>query len=386
MTRSLVASSRPILGCGLVLALFVPLDGASAKKQSETVLYSFSGGSDGGSPAATLLDQAGILYGTTQAGGASGNGTVFELTPNGTETVLYSFTGGNDGGTPVANLIRDNSGNLYGTTYFGGTGGAGTIFKLPPNGTESVLYSFTGGSDGGYPPAGLTSDKSGALFGTTQGGGSAGNGAVFELAPDGTEHVLYSFTGGSDGNAPFAGVIEDKARNLYGTTYGGGAAGNGTVFELAPNGTETVLYSFTGGADGGTPVAGVIQDKAGNFYGTTYVGGANNAGTVFRLGRDGHETVLYSFTGANDGGSPVAGLVAKANDLYGTASAGGAYGFGVVFGIATDGTETVLHSFTGGSDGAYPYAGLTLGNADSLYGTTIQGGSGGNGTVFQVTR
>lgn len=384
MIRILDATKVSILGCGLALALFLPLDSAHARR-FETVLYAFTGGSDGGSPAATLMDKAGVIYGTTQAGGTSGAGTVFSVAPDGTESVLYSFTGGSDGGTPVGGLLKDSAGNLYSTTYFGGAGGAGTVFKLAPGGAETVLYSFTGGNDGGYPPAGLIKDKAGDFYGTTQGGGTGSAGTVFELAPNGTETVLYSFTGGSDGNAPFAGVIRDRAGNLYGTTYGGGSTGNGTVFKLAPDGTETVLYSFTGGSDGGTPVAGLIMDRAGNLYGTTYVGGAGAEGTVFKLAPDGSETVLYSFTGGIDGGQPVAGLDQRAGHLYGTASAGGADGSGVAFRITPFGTETVLHSFAGGSDGATPYAGLIVDGAGNLYGTTIQGGSGANGIVFALS-
>ena len=252
------------------------------------MLYSFTG-SDGSEPFAGLIaDSSGNLYGTTQSGGASGgHGVVFKLSPSGTETVLHTFTGGSDGGIPRAGLIADTGGNLYGTTAGGGASNAGTVFKLSPSGTETVLYSFTG-SDGSGPFAGLIADSSGNLYGTTQSGGaSGGHGVVFKLSPGGTETVLYSFTGGSDGGTPRAGLIADSSGNLYGTTqFGGpgcGGVGCGVVFKLSPSGTETVLYSFTG-SDGSGPFPGLIADSSGNLYGTTLSGGASGGhGVVFKL-------------------------------------------------------------------------------------------------------
>jgi uncharacterized repeat protein (TIGR03803 family) len=252
------------------------------------VLHTFNGSpTDRAIPGAAHLigDSAGNLYGTTESGGASGAGVVFKLNKTG-ETVLYSFTGGADGWSPVAGLIRDSAGNLYGTTFGGGArfgeSGSGVVFKLDTTGTETVLYSFTGGADGGSPAAGLIRDSAGNLYGTTELGGVSGAGVVFKLDTTGTETVLHSFTG-PGGENPYAGLIADSAGNLYGTTYGGGASGSGVVFKLDTTGTETVLYSFTGGADGGSPVAGLIRDSAGNLYGTTYEGGTSDAGVVFKL-------------------------------------------------------------------------------------------------------
>jgi uncharacterized repeat protein (TIGR03803 family) len=180
---------------------------------------------------------------------------VFKLSPGGTETVLYSFKGGSDGSGPAAGLIADSSGNLYGTTYLGGAFasgcngifadlGCGVVFKLSPGGTETVLHTFTGGSDGGVPSGGLIADSSGNLYGTTSRGGASGrspsgSGVVFKLSPSGTETVLYSLKGGSDGSGPAAGLIADSSGNLYGTTSGGGASGNGTVFKLTGNGVRS---------------------------------------------------------------------------------------------------------------------------------------------------
>jgi uncharacterized repeat protein (TIGR03803 family) len=256
---------------------------------TETVLYSFTGGADGAYPGAGVIqDSAGNLYGTTYEGGASESGVVFKLDTTGTETVLYSFTGGADGGNPEAGVIRDSAGNLYGTTPFGGVSGVcyagcGVVFKLDTSGTETVLYSFTGGADGGSPNAGVIRDSAGNLYGTTPIGGASGYGVVFKLDTTGTETALYSFTGGADGGYPAAGVIQASAGNLYGTTQAGGVSGSGVVFKLDPAGAETVLYSFTGGADGGAPFAGLIRNSAGNLYGTAIGGGINNHGVVFRI-------------------------------------------------------------------------------------------------------
>lgn len=212
-----------------------------------------------------------------------------------TEQVLYNFKGGSDGAEPDASLVFDGAGNLYGTTYYGGANGSGTVFELTPSKagwTETVLHSFTG-SDGALPSAGLILDGGGNLYGTTQAGGAAGFGVVFELSPSRagwTETVLYSFTGGNDGRGPVGGVVFDSGGNLYGTTSGGGyPIGGGTVFELTPSGggwTENILYAFnaSNGAPNGSGLhAGVVFDRAGNLYGTTVFGGTNYWGTIFEL-------------------------------------------------------------------------------------------------------
>jgi uncharacterized repeat protein (TIGR03803 family) len=386
---------------------------------SFVVLHSFTG-ADGGIPTAGLVrDAAGNLYGTTAVGGAECpfpvNGTcgvVFKLSPSGTETVLHTFTGEEDGGIPRAGLIRDSTGNLYGTTQWGGSGHpcagegntCGVVFQLNPNGTETVLYSFSG-ADGGQPYAGLIQDAEGNLYGTTQGGGASNAGVVFKLSPSGTETVLYSFTGGADGALPEAGLVRDAAGNLYGTTPSGGehvdgcpGRGCGVVFKVSSGGTETVLHSFTGGADGVLPEAGLVRDGEGNLYGTTYGGGAFSRGVVFELIRcdtaaSGYEfKVLYSFTGGIDGAYPAAGLLRDAaGNLYGTTSGGASGGRGVVFKLGPTGAEMVLHSFTGGPGGANPVAGLIQDPAGNLYGTTSSGGiksdacNGFCGVVFRLT-
>lgn len=395
------SASSLILGCGLALAAFTSPGNASGFK----VLYSFKGGSDGAIPTGiTTKDAAHFRYGSTSYGGTYDNGTVYRIGPDGAETVLYSFQGGSaDGEIPQSSLIEDNSGNLYGTTPYGGPANLGIVFKIAPDGTETVLHTFTGGSDGGFPFASLIIDKAGNLYGTTDLGGSSrchgnGCGTVFELASDGSETVLHSFAGGTnDGAYPDAGLIEDKAGNLYGTGSFGGTNNLGVVFKVAPPAqgkkkwTETVLYSFAGGSDGAAPIASVIRDKAGNLYGTTYNGGgssrcSNGCGTVFKLAPDDSETVLHAFAGGTrDGAGPQAGVVMDAaGNLYGTAYEDGRYGYGNVFRLAPDGTEKFLHSFTGGADGTDPDANLVMDKDGALIDTAAAGGGGNGGTVFRV--
>jgi uncharacterized repeat protein (TIGR03803 family) len=392
--------------------LFVTSTWAAAQ---ERVLHSFNlNGADGYYPSAGLIfDAAGNLYGTTRVGTDS-YGTVFELTPAAgggwTETVLHNFGYGTDGATPYAGLIFDAAGNLYGTTQYGGTYGVGTVFELTPAAgggwTETVLHNFGNGADGSTPFAGLIFDAAGNLYGTTYQGGTYLYGTVFELTPAGggswTEKVLHNFGNGTDGAAPYAGLIFDAAGNLYGTTYQGGTySSSGTVFELTPAAgggwTETVLHNFNyNGTDGNYPYAGLIFDAAGNLYGTTYQGGTYFYGTVFELtptaGGGWTEKVLYSFNNNGaDGYYPQAGLILDAaGNLYGTTSYGGTYSYGTVFELTpTAGggwTEKVLHNFNyNGTDGNYPYAGLIFDAAGNLYGTTYQGGTYGYGTVFEFT-
>jgi uncharacterized repeat protein (TIGR03803 family) len=402
------------------------ITGASS---SYEVLYSFCSASncaDGSSPTASLIrDTAGNLYGTTSTGGdlsacnGVGCGTVFKLDTTGNETVLYAFTGGTDGATPQAGVIHDAAGNLYGTTSTGGDlsacngVGCGAVFKLDTTGHETVIYAFTGGADGFDPVSGVIQDAAGNLYGTTEYGGDLscnlaepGCGVVFKLDTTGKETVLYTFTGGADGANPHAGVIRDAAGNLYGTAELAGdlngcpqsfGSGCGVVFKLDATGHETVLYTFTGGADGLYP-AGVIQDAAGNLYGTTLGGGDLNScvgqelagcGVVFKLDTTGKETVLYTFTGGADGANPQAGVIQDvAGNLYGTTFAGGANNDGTLFKLDSTGQEeTVLYSFCAVSncaDGSTSNAGLIQDIAGNLYGTTSAGGANSEGTVFRL--
>jgi uncharacterized repeat protein (TIGR03803 family) len=392
------------------LATASPALGAS----SEQVLYSFcsvSGCPDGQlSLAGMIFDKAGNLYGTTYGGGTFGYGAVFELIPNQgswTEKVLHSFNAnGKDGYFPRAALILDAAGNLYGTTLHGGFSttcfdGCGTVFELTPgtNGkwTEKLLHEFSS-KEGYWPIANLILDAAGNLYGTTSAGGGRNYGIVFELTLSGgkwTEKLLHEFSG-KDGSVPNAGLILDTTGNLYGTTSEGGVSNYGIVFELTPgaNGkwTESVLHEFNG-KFGSAPGSGLILDKAGNLYGTTQLGGAYNEGTVFQLvpvSGKWTENVLHSFNpNGTDGYFPRANLILDAAaNLYGTTVVGGTYGRGIVFELIPNNgtwTETVLHSFGNGSDGAVPLGGLNLDKAGNLYGTTENGGTPGDGTVFEVT-
>jgi len=356
----------------------------AARATDERVLYSFTGGNDGSGPSASLImDTRGNLYGTTMTGGSANAGVVFKVTPRGRETVLYSFTGGDDGGHPLAGLIMDAKGNLYGTASDHGAANGGVVFKLTRRGRQIVLHDFAG-IDGFFPQADLVMDPNGNLYGATFYGGTAGQGAVFKVTSNGREAVRYSFTGGTDGGSPGAGLVMDADGNLYGTTES--SDNRGVVFKVSPKGTETVLHSFAGGADdGAVPTAGLITDADGNLYGTTSKGGPNNAGVVFKLTPGGDRTVLYSFTGGNDGSGPSAPVIMDADhNLYGTTGFGGVGGDGVVFKLSPTGDETVLYSFTGGADGGNPAAGLIMDASGNLYGTTKAGGANNAGVVFKV--
>ncbi len=410
----------------LAVVVVVLTQRPSARASSELVLYNFDGTSGSAPQAGLIWDAAGHLYGTTGGGGSHNSGTVFELTrgSNGewTEQMLYSFTGSVDGWQPLAGLIFDSAGNLYGTTSLGGSageGGDGTVFELTPGSdgqwTETVLHSFSG-TDGNFPVARLVFDKAGNLYGTTESGGGGGCelgcGVVFELLrgtearDQWTEKVLYTFDG-EDGWGPLAGLVLDRAGNLYGTTAGTVIGDKkGTVFELSPSGngawTHRVLHRFGEGTDGAEPYAGVIFDATGNLYTTTYYGGIYGFGAVVEVTPGTLAgTVLHSFNNDGvDGRYPEAGLIFDdKGNLYGTTAYGGTgpgctgqFGIcGIVFeltpGVDGQWTEIVLHSFLPyGFDGVGPCADLIFDHAGNLYGTTVAGGTKQPaGTVFEVT-
>jgi uncharacterized repeat protein (TIGR03803 family) len=370
-----------VLGASILFIQF-------SQAQTFTVLHAFGNGTDGNNPYADLLrDPQGNLYGTTFAGGTAGGGTVFKLDPSGTETVLRNFKAGKDGGHPIAGLIRGPGGALYGTTVEGGASHLGTVFKLGKSGKERVLYSFDG-QNGSYPDAGLVWDASGNLYGATVKGGASNLGTVFKVDATGKVTVLHSFSGGADGEFSYiyGALVRDAAGNFYGTTLAGGASDQGVVFKLDTTGQETMIYNFTGGADGGYPYAGLVLDKKGDLYGTTYLGGASGQGTVFKVTNSGKETVLFSFTGGADGGSPNARLLwDRKGNLYGTTYYGGASNAGVVFKLDRTHQETVLHSFDYVNDGGYPTATLIRDAGGNLYGTATAGGASNHGTVFKIT-
>jgi uncharacterized repeat protein (TIGR03803 family) len=304
------------------------------------------------------------------------------------EITLYTFTGGADGGSPNSTIVRDSEGNLYGTTFAGGAANLGTVYKVDKTGKETVLYSFTGPPDGEHP-GDLLRDAAGNLYGPNYEGGANGFGAIFKVDTTGKESLLYSFQSGTDGEYPGSGLIEDGAGNLYGTTGYGGKSGNGTVFKLSKWGKETILHSFNG-ANGQYPFSTLLRDSAGNLYGTTSMGGNSGNGTVFKLSPTRKETVLHNFASGKDGQTPYAGLVEDENgNLYGTTSSGGAgcdgFGCGTVFKVGPKGKETVLYAF-GLNDGHYPQFGKLVRDATgNLYGTTYAGGQADMGIVFKIS-
>jgi uncharacterized repeat protein (TIGR03803 family) len=354
----------------------------------EKVLYQFPGVTDGDTPqSGVVLDSAGNMYGTTPLGGTSAAGVVYKVDAAGQETVLYTFTGGTDGGNPSEGVILDSAGNLYGTASAGGAG-YGVIYRVDTLGQETVLFPFSPASHARTPLGGVTLDSAGNLYGTTQLGGKSDNGTVYKLDATGTLTVLYQFTGGIDGGFPRAGVFLDSAGNLYGTTnFGGSNANAGAVYKLDTARRITVLHTFTGGTDGSDP-SGVIIDPAGNLYGITSYGGVSGAGVVYKVDTAGFFSVLYSFKGGTDGGNPYGGVILDSlGNLYGTSMSGGEYGFGTVYKLDTNDNETVLYSFTGGADGGNPQAGVIFDAAGNLYGTGTEGGTanGAAGVLFKLT-
>ena len=348
-----------------------------------TTLWSFSGGSDGGNPNGLVLGTHGNLYGTTQNGGSNSLGSIFRVAPNGVLAGLYSFTGGSDGANPFAGLAQGPDGNFYGAAWAGGTNGFGAIFQVASNGALIPLYSFTGGNDGASPHAVLTLGNDGSFYGTAYYGGTANAGTIFRITPGGAFSALYSFSGQSDGAYPFAGLVQGAGGNFYGTTYKGGASGNGTVFKITANGILTTLVAFNS-ANGAYPYGGLVQGDDGNFYGTTSSGGSCSSGTVFKMTPAGALTTLYSFSFGSDGAYPYAGLAPDSGgNFFGATAYGGAYGGGTVFIIAPDGTLATLVQFDG-YNGASPQAPLVVGADGSFYGTTQTGGPGGRASIFRL--
>jgi uncharacterized repeat protein (TIGR03803 family) len=399
--------------------------------QTEKVLYSFQNNStDGGLPySALVIDKLGNLYGTTSAGGSNGGGTAFELSPSPTgwtEKVIYNFASRKgDGSYPVGGLIFDRAGNLYGTTYIGGSHNAGTVFELVPGAggtwTETILHPFgSAGTDGGNPNGSLVLDAKGNLYGTTVNGGTGLSGTAFEVAkkPGGgwVEKVLHSFQNdGIDGRTPYSNLVFDNAGNLYGTTYDGGGSGNcsngcGSVFELSPASggvwSETIYTFNTCYTDCPIFVSGGLAfDSNGNLYGagthgnfsTSLCLGDGTCGTVYEMLPDGTggwtEAGIYGFVGGSDGISPqlVTPLLDKAGNIYGTTSNGGTDSVGTVFEVSPQEggtwTEQVLYSFSSaGTDGQSPMSSLVFDGHGNLYGTTLNGGTAGAGTVFEIER
>jgi uncharacterized repeat protein (TIGR03803 family) len=425
LTIALKAGTRKqrLLTCMIATTLFsalaipVQLAAQNSLGLKYTVLYTFTGGTDGGNPESDLIqDEEGNLYGTTNVAGPTCNcGTVFKLDRAGNFTVLHAFTGSPDGANPMAGVTRDAAGNLYGTTGGGGQSLFGTVFTIDPDEQESVLVSFLNGppADGSDPYyGGLFRDTDGTLYGTTGFGGdlskcnNQGCGEVFKVDPSGQLTILHKFQGGADGAFPTGRLVRDANGNFYGTTEEGGLSGCfygscGVVFKIDASGQEAVIYPFTGGADGSTPADGVILDGNGNLYGTAAYGAGNGCfgggcGVVFKIdtNNNNHESTLYTFTGGADGGQPIGALVRDPQgNLYGTTYIGGNTNAqaGVVFKLDTTGRETVLYTFSGGTDGASPFAtSLVRDRNGNMFGITGLGGDlsgcggGGCGVIFKI--
>jgi len=405
-----ISRSAAALGGLIIIAMLLT---SSTEAQTYKVLYTFTGGADGGWPWDEVIrDSSGNLYGMTTIGGDvndcasfSGCGTVYKLDSSGNFNVLHTFTGGADGQVAAVfgSLVRDKAGFLYGVTTYGGTSklcsapGCGTVFRVSPSGKKTLLHSFPADSkDGQVPQGGLLVDAAGNLYGTTFGGGAyLYYGTIFKVTKAGKETILHSFNG-YDGGGPVAGLVADAAGNMYGTTDGGGL-GAGTVFKISKKGKLTALYSFKGPPDGAVPTTRVVLDKQGNIYGTTSEGGNANAcpylgcGVVFEITRAGKERVLHTFVGS-DGGVPNELFLDANGILYGTTWAGGAHDSGTIYKLDTKGNFTDLYDFTDGTDGGLPFDGLIQDNDGNFYGTAYLGGlsggcpyGGGCGTVFEFT-
>lgn len=389
--------------------IVVPFAGGA---QTLKTLYSFVDGSNAAFPSAGVVaSSSGKLFGTTAYGGAHGLGAAYQLTPSASgtwsETLLYSFRGGNDGAVPDAPLTPGPSGAYYGTTFAGGSSGNGTVFELIPPAqsggpwTETVLYSFRGGKDGSGPMAGVTTGSKGVLYGTTFGGGASGAGTVFQLTPPAggvgtwTEKIVYSFKGGGDGSGPQGPVTLNQGR-LYGTTCCG--TPDGTVFQLSRTQsgpwTKAMVFDFEAYSTGAFPTGNLAIDTAGVVYGVTTAGGKFQAGIVYSLtpasaGQPYTLTTIHSFTNGTDGGAPYGGVVLRSNGtVYVPVTAGCNFDVGgVVQFVPPTGsgpwTETVLYSFMGASDGSQPQ-GIVLGLNNALFGTTGFDGAAGYGTVFEL--
>jgi uncharacterized repeat protein (TIGR03803 family) len=394
-----------LLWATAAVALPAQITGVAAPAPTFTTLHSFDYADGYNPIGGLVQAADGNFYGTTFFGGANYAGTVFKITPSGTLTTLYSFCKRRhcpDGELSTAALVQATNGNFYGTTYRGGVLGAGTVFKITPSGMLTTLYKFCSQSnctDGLAPHGGLIQATDGSLYGTTVDGGSStycgnnGCGTVFKITPNGALTTLHSFDG-ADGASPAAGLVQASDGNLYGITSGDGANGDGTVFTITRSGMLTTLHNFDG-TDGSSPEAALVQATDGNFYGTTYGGGATGNGTVFKITRSGKLTMLYSFCSqfnCTDGVNPYARLIqATDGNFYGTTYGGGAvdtcnppYGCGTVFAITPSGMLTKLHSFNR-ADGALPEAALVQDTGGKFYGTAAYGGASGAGTIFSLS-
>jgi uncharacterized repeat protein (TIGR03803 family) len=376
-----------------VTALAIAASAGIADARGLRVLHAFKGGKDGASPTSGLVaDGQGNFYGATNAGGqgncnsGDGCGTVFKIDASGRKSTVYVFKGKKDGGSPSGDLTVGPDGSIYGATQQAGSScGCGTVYKIRPDGTEKTLYQFQGGSDGAGSRAGVILDADGNLYGTTQQGGTGscqgGCGTVFKLTPTGTKTVVHNFTGGSDGEAPAGGLVFDSSGNLFGTTESGGGNcdfGNcGTLFKIASNGVESIVHAFGGDVeDGYFPFGRLIIASDGNLWGTTLEGGDHIRGTLYKVSSHGQETPVWAFGAFQDGAYPDAGVIQGPDgNLYGTLPTDGSEGPGYIFKWSiADQTESIVYAFPVLPAGRAPSGTLAFDASGNIYGTTVEGG------------
>ena len=374
----------------LILVFFSGLATTNAGSQTFSTLYSFQGAPDGANPlGGVYVSASGSIYGTTGNGGITGNpcydngcGILFKLEPSGKETVLYSFTGMQDGRFPASKLTPDGLGNLYGSTHKGGDPdcyfeGCGTVFRVAPGAQPSFVFQFDGLN--GLYPANVTRGPHGLLYGATSAGGAADRGTVYSVTPLGGQTVLHSFGQGQDACEPLGTLAFDAAGNLYGTASQGGPSGHGAVFKITKDGVYSIVFDFPDFSDGGEPQSNVIVDEKGNLYATA-------DSVIFEL-TAGQETVLFHFSGGAQGSVPVSIVRDKQGNIYGSLYHEGdpQCSCGTLYKLDTKGNFSILHTFTGkNGDGAFPTGDLALDAAGNLYGTTMWGGTFGHGVVYKI--
>jgi uncharacterized repeat protein (TIGR03803 family) len=400
--RTLVSRATVVPFTLIAIFLFLAAVSQPAQSQTYNVIHNFTNkGSDGANPyGGPVLDAKGNLFGTTYLGGAYGNGSIYRLLRVGsswTYSSLYNFRFLPDGAAPgFGDLTIAPDGALFGTTEAGGSGYFGTVFEICAcKGREVQIHEFGFGTDGGQPIGGVVLDSAGNLYGSTSLGGTYGNGTVFKETRSGstwTESSIYNFTGGKDGASPPAGVTLDAHGDLYGTTSFGGAHNYGVVYKLSPSSTgwiQTVLHTFHGRSDGQYPVGGVVFDEAGNLYGTTFDGGVNGGGIVYEMSpsdKGWKFSVLYSFAGIY--GGPYNKLTLANGSIYGSTEADGANGMGSVFKLTPSNggwTFTDLYDFVGGVEGAGSYGSVAVDRDGNVFGVTNFGGTYNQGLVFEIT-
>lgn len=362
-----------------VIGLLAAGGQSNAARMGKPIVLDSFGGADGSTPEAALVEGAdGSFYGTTFAGGTGNAGTVFKISPASGLSVLHKFNG-TDGAHPSASLVEGSDSNFYGTTFSGGTNNVGTVFQIDPAGTLATLYQFSG-FDGAHPVAELVKGNDGNFYGTTYKGGASDVGTVFQITPSGTLTLLHQFDG-TDGARPLAGLVQGSDSNFYGVASRGGTNDDGTVFQITSAGTLTTLFEFNGRTNGVHPEATLIQGSDGFFYGSTV--GRTRRATIFRIDSAGALTTLLRFKNSH-GTAPISRLIEGQDGyFYGMARGGGAR-YGTVFRISPNGVFAKLYNFRGGGDGAFPYAGLSLGSDGYFYGTAAFAGRNLHGVVFKL--